>query len=302
MNQRHVKSLFVRPLFSLLVFLTVTSINAHAQLMWRVTSPSSDKASYILGTYHLAPVSMIDSIAGLREVICSVDTVYGELDMSLTHSQDVALALVQTMQAPSDSTLDVVLSPAQIDTLAEVLKTRVGLPIDPRTFYRLKPSAVSATITILMAQRLLGNAYPTTPFDEKIQQLARECGRPVKGLESVNFQSDLLYGAPISQQANELMSDMRDLAENKDHLFEITNAFLTQDFPSFEEYVRASLAGSKTADRMVYSRNATWAEYLDPILRNKSGLVAVGAAHLVGPFGVLEKLRRRGFSVSPVKP
>ncbi len=53
-------------------------------------------------------------------------------------------------------------------------------------------------------------------------------------------------------------------------------------------------------DLLLYSRNRKWAKTLDGLLPEKSLLIAVGAAHLPGKGGVIDLLRKEGYTVEPV--
>jgi len=49
---------------------------------------------------------------------------------------------------------------------------------------------------------------------------------------------------------------------------------------------------------MVYSRNASWIPQLDDLFTTGGAFVAVGAAHLRGPRGVVELLRAKGYTIT----
>lgn len=49
--------------FMLLLCIT---LGAQAQLLWKVSGNGLDRPSYVIGTHHLAPLSVKDSIAHLQ--------------------------------------------------------------------------------------------------------------------------------------------------------------------------------------------------------------------------------------------
>jgi uncharacterized protein YbaP (TraB family) len=51
---------------------------------------------------------------------------------------------------------------------------------------------------------------------------------------------------------------------------------------------------------LIYGRNANWMSQMPQMLREKSTLFVVGAAHLIGEKGVLQLLRNAGYVVEPV--
>ena len=59
-----------------------TAVSMNAQLLWKVSGNGLEKPSYIMGTHHVAPLSVLDSIKGFDEALSSVDAVYGEVVMS----------------------------------------------------------------------------------------------------------------------------------------------------------------------------------------------------------------------------
>ena len=50
------------------IFICV-AFSANAQLLWKVSGNGLTQPSYIIGTHHLAPFSIMDSIAGLQKAM-----------------------------------------------------------------------------------------------------------------------------------------------------------------------------------------------------------------------------------------
>ena len=99
--------------------LVAVAAGAQAQLLWKVSGNGAKGESFLLGTHHLAPISMLDSIKGFNEAFAAVEAVGGEINMADQAAQ--AQLMVQYMMAPADSTLSVLLTPAQADSLVSVL-------------------------------------------------------------------------------------------------------------------------------------------------------------------------------------
>ena len=64
------------------VLFICVAFSANAQLLWKVSGNGLNQPSYIIGTHHLAPFSIMDSIAGLQKAMKETQQVYGELKMS----------------------------------------------------------------------------------------------------------------------------------------------------------------------------------------------------------------------------
>ena len=51
------------------VLFICVAFSANAQLLWKVSGNGLNQPSYIIGTHHLAPFSIMDSIAGLQKAM-----------------------------------------------------------------------------------------------------------------------------------------------------------------------------------------------------------------------------------------
>lgn len=71
----------MKKILSILLFISL-ALNSNAQLLWKISGNGQEKPSYILGTHHLAPLSIKDSIAGLPQAVEGTTQVYGEVVMS----------------------------------------------------------------------------------------------------------------------------------------------------------------------------------------------------------------------------
>lgn len=61
------------------VLFICVAFSANAQLLWKVSGNGLNQPSYIIGTHHLAPFSIMDSIAGLKKAMNETQQVYGEM-------------------------------------------------------------------------------------------------------------------------------------------------------------------------------------------------------------------------------
>ena len=73
--------------------LVLASIGTQAQLLFKISGHGLTSPSYIVGTYHLASVSFVDSIPGIRQAMADTQLTYGEVVMSEMFSAD-SLALM----------------------------------------------------------------------------------------------------------------------------------------------------------------------------------------------------------------
>ena len=88
-----------------LVMLLCIALGAQAQLLWKISGNGLDRPSYVMGTHHLAPLSIKDSIASMKQAMDETQQVYGELVMENAMKPDMLMKMQQAMMLPADTTL-----------------------------------------------------------------------------------------------------------------------------------------------------------------------------------------------------
>lgn len=285
-----------------LLVIIATSISSYAQLLWEVSGNGLEKPSYLFGTHHLAPISVIDSTPGLKSVIENVDKVYGEMDMSTSMSQEGQMKILAAAQAPADSTLSKLLSPAQLDSVDSFIKSYMGPIASVNNFEPMRPALLNTTLTVFVNAKAMPDYNMQQQIDTEIQKRAAALGKEVAGFETIEDQCRALFGAPIITEAESLMEIVRD--ENKviDLATRLSKAYLAGDLEGMFKVMNESsdAADKDWNDRLLNDRNANWMEMMAGLLPTASVLIAVGAGHLPGDKGLINLLRKNGYTVNPV--
>lgn len=280
----------------------VIATAAHSQLLWKVTDNNSGKTSYVFGTHHFAPLSLLDSIKGLDAALQNADKVYGELDMQAAMDPSALMGMQQMMMAPADSTIDKVLTTKQLADLNMAWAKYGTDQIPLNALYVLKPAGLSTQLAALMSAKVLPDINVGQGIDNELQVRARKAGKQVAGLETMEFQTNMLLGDPISKQAEDLVETIEDIDAEAGKLVRLTNAYLAQNYKDIETICAESvLKNPESAEKMIISRNNNWMKQLEPEMKNTNLLVVVGAGHLVGDKGILNQLKQAGYTVTPVK-
>ena len=87
----------------LIIAMTVVGISAQAQLLWKVSGNGLQKPSYIFGTHHYAPLTVLDSVPQIRQVQNDVEQVCGEVDM--LNTRDLPRLTAEAIMLPPGSSL-----------------------------------------------------------------------------------------------------------------------------------------------------------------------------------------------------
>lgn len=285
----------------LLAMLLIAAVSVKGQLLWRVSGNGCYESSYLFGTLHLETEEFIDSVPGLAEAIANCDIIFGEIEGETLTNASTMLQMIKDATAPTDSTLDKLLSPDNyilVDAVVKKYMFGFGL----KELGLLKPAVITAQLTVMQMQKFYPDALdPNKLIDVAIQKRGKSLGKRIDGLEGVEDQLTALFGAPLMEQAEELLEFCRKDDKFDDSSRQLHDAYRAQDLAKIEKIVFDSEMGMDDADmeRLSYVRNRSWMDKITTTIPVQRVLVAVGAAHLVGKDGLINLLRERGYTVEP---
>lgn len=300
----------MRKIVSLLLLVLVASAT-NAQLLWKISGNGLQKPSFVIGTYHLAPVSFKDSVPGLKEALEAAEQVYGEIEEAEMTKPENLQRLQTVMMLPDGQTLDKLFKADEMTRINNLLTYILGVdmtnPMVAGQIGRLTPSALETQLTLLMYMKKTPGFNPNEVFDNYFQKTAKTQNKPTGGLETFDFQMQTLFlGKSIERQKEELLC-LADYRERYEMLTDnLTKAYFKQDIDDIKKAIDEKLDNSCDAtpeeeEALIYGRNDNWVKLMPEIMKQKATLFAVGAGHLPGDRGVLEQLRKAGYTVEGVK-
>lgn len=280
-------------------------LSANAQLLWKVSGKGLEKPSYIMGTHHLAPLSVLDNVKGYQAAFDATSQVIGEVVMADVMSQEGMQTMMSMMTIQGDTTLQMLFTPEQFDLVNTF--TKENLQMDINMANKLKPAFIATTIVGVIYSKHVGEYNPNEQLDSHFQKMGAENGKKIAGLETIAFQYDMLFNkTPLQRQAESLVCTLSDIDKTIDATKKLSEAYMGQDLTKMYEL---SIAKEGTVcdmlpyewNNLVDSRNDTWVELLPALMKEEPSFVVVGALHMPGPNGILNLLKEQGYTVEPVK-
>jgi uncharacterized protein len=136
-------------------------------------------------------------------------------------------------------------------------------------------------------------------LDKYFYDKATAAKKPVIGLETAEFQIDRFDKMPDVVQEQMLRSTLTELDAQSSELKSMIAAWQRGDTATLEKSVRTSFAGYPAAyTSLIAERNRNWIPQLQMCLSTPTPcFVVVGAAHMVGPDGLLALLQQKGYNV-----
>ena len=301
----------MKKVFLSLFFAFVSVTVCSAQLLYKISHKSLEKPSYIVGTYHLAPASFIDSIPGANAALAAVDVVCGEVVMSEMEGRESQKKVQAAMMLPDGKSLADVLTADEMQRLNAYMDKLLGMnlenPIIKSQMGKMTPMALSTQLQLVQYMKNTPKFNPLKLIDSHFQKVAKKAGKKLAGLETVDFQIETLYkGTTLERQKQQLFC----MVDNDEYyslqMKELTEAYFAQDIDALWEITEEKIGNQcdstpQEEEALIYGRNATWVEKMPAMMGEASTLFVVGAAHLPGDKGVLELLRAKGYTVEAVK-
>lgn len=285
------KGLSLRWLSAIVLLCVVVVGRVHAEGLIYSIKRDGGPTSYLVGTMHSEDPRVLALLDDFGPLIDQVDGVAIEMVPDAV----TMLAVGAATLLPFDQSLRDMLGDRRFTEVKRAART-VGIP--PEMVDRLKPWAVAITLGMPAAKsgRIL---------DTEIYLYALNRQRETIGLESAEEQLSVFEHLTLDAQLQLLDEMVNNLADLPIQFEQLTLAYLAGDLDGLERFAQAQNADLPVAvrewldDKLVTERNRRMLSRLAGLLPAKSLFIAVGALHLVGDEGLVEGLRRQGFTVEP---
>jgi uncharacterized protein YbaP (TraB family) len=260
--------------------------------IWKVSGPAG--SLYLVGSVHLLTKDYYPLNPALDTAFKDSDLLVEEADLGELEAPASQIKLLTRGLLPGNQSLDMVVSAA---TYALVTKRvgDLGLPIEP--LKRFKPWMLALTLVELEWQKAGFEAR--LGLDRHFYDRAKVDGKIVQGLETVDYQLSLFDKMTKEEQDRMLAESLKDLDKERASVLKLTDAWKAGNAAAVERIVLDDVKGDPVMyDRLLVNRNRDWFPKLDALLiRNGRAFVVVGAAHLVGPDGLLAMFKAKGYKV-----
>jgi len=276
---------------SLLLLATAQAAEAKT-FAWKATGKGG--TIYLVGSIHVMSESFYPLNPALDAAFKDSDLLVEEVDINEMTDPSTMMAMLTRGMLPSNQSLDKVLSPA---TLALLKKTTGDLGADAGPLMRFKPWMLS--IALQGIELTKAGFDPALGLDQHFFDQAKEAGRAVQGLETVEYQISRFDGMTMEQQDKMLAETLKELATETATVGKLGDAWKAGDAASVERVVLADLKSDPAMyQRLLVERNKNWMPKIEALFaRRTKAMVVVGAAHLVGPDGLLAMLKAKGYAI-----
>lgn len=280
------------------IVLAACPLTANAQLLWKISGNGLENPSYVFGTHHMATKSICDNISGFEGAFASVEQVIGEVDVAIMNDPATTMQMMPYMMMPEGQNLTSLFTAKEVILINSFIKPKLGFTL--KDLNTMKPAFLSNMISVLLSMEHFPEFENEEGIDSHLQFRAKKHGKEVGGLETVEFQMDMLFNEDLHEQAEDLV----DLVKHGDQLMKVTGKlaeiYMTQDLKKINRFMHKD-SDKEDLKEMLDDRNMNWIVQMKDIMPETPTMFVVGAGHLPGKNGVLSLLQKEGYTVEPVE-
>lgn len=287
------KKQFFSTLLGVIISLSSSFIfaqNTENALLWEISGKGLSKPSYLFGTFHALCQEDLTFSETFKQKFALTKQVCMEVDLSNKMEQ---LGVMKEMFMKDGKTLQTIMSAEDYGIVAAFFKDSLHQNIE--NYSRMKPMMISS----LTIENLLG-CKPKS-LEEELLKMAKKQKSKSLGLETLAFQMSIFEKMPYTEQAKGLIETAKNYGESKKEFAKMLNAYKTHNLSEIYQMMLNSDDTKGIEEDILYKRNENWIPKIETFAKEKPTFFAVGAGHLAGERGVIELLRKSGFTVKAVE-
>lgn len=266
--------------------------NKYPSVFWEITGNGLKTPSYLFGTMHVSNKMVFHLSDSFYNAIQRCDQV--ALELNPLHWQP---DMMKMDEAQAD--MATYMKSAGNDFITEGSFKIQDYIDDLKGALTEQPAQINGLL--YRTQQAMADYEENTYLDLYIYQTGRKLGKKAGGVEDYYETEKIVYEAYRDQakDKNKKRPDM-DGSSGYDIQKKIQDAYRTGDLDMLDSLEKFQFNSPAFVEKFLYKRNEIQANSIDTILKKNSLFVGVGAAHLPGPRGVIELLRKKGYKLRPI--
>jgi uncharacterized protein len=281
-----------RVILSVLLALCACTWASAESLVWKAQKNGS--VLYLGGTFHLLRETDFPLPPEFDKAYKASDMVIFETDIGKFQDPATQQKMLSKTVYADGSTIDQHLSAKTYAELSEYCASN-GIPL--QVFNQFKPSMLITTLAVMELMKL---GVTQHGVDAVFYEQAKADRKTVKALETVDEQIDYIVSMADGAENEFVTYSIRDLKKVKQYFEDLEAAWRKGDAGKLNQLMNVDLKTRqpKLYRKLITGRNNNWLRWIDANQKTpQTKFMLVGAAHLVGPDGLVESLKKKGYKV-----
>lgn len=268
-------------------------VQAQNSILWEVRGNGLSDASYLLGTLKFIGEKEYFMHKEITEILktCAIFAIEDEVDHRAQHELNKAIHF------PKGESLASVMRPEEYTKLENFFLSefKISKKDFRKKYARLKPLALSITMTRLALHE--GVKF----YDIELLKQANDYRIDTYSLESIEREAEAFNAFPVEAQVAALMHSVNNFETQIEEYKKLEAAYVKGDLDKVFEYSLHPFEKNEVfIEEFYFKRNTEWLPKLEKMFSEKKSFVAVGAAHMKGEKGLLNLLKAKGYTLTPI--
>ncbi len=274
------------------LFLFIGFLNLYSQqssLLYQISGNGLQQPSYLFGTIHMIPKQDFFLTNSMIEKFNTCDALVTEIPMDLPLKEQLALA--QRMFLPNGNSYQDYMKQDAFDRFYSFLVDSLNIRQKKvERYIRIKPVFLSG----ILMKEMLGKIKI---YEMEFHKMAEKRDMKMLSLETTEEQMNIVDSISMEMQ----FKDMDNPSSFKTEYNKLLNAYKRQDFNDLCDILNDDSEFQKIKSVMLDNRNRKWLNEITDLISGQVCFIAVGAAHLCGPEGLIMLLKKYGYNVTAIQ-
>ncbi|MEP2667470.1 MAG: TraB/GumN family protein [Cyclobacteriaceae bacterium] len=280
-------------LFPLILSFILTPGLSQNSILWEVSGNDLAHSSYLLGSLKFIGEKEYILHTEIKDKI-KVSELFAIEDEVNHHAQH---ELNKAIHFEKGQSLKDVLTPDEYKKIENFFEREFNVSKKQfnKNYAKLKPLALSITMTRLALHE------DVKYYDIELLKLANDLRIPTYSLEPIEREAEAFNTFPVEVQAKALMHSIENFQVQKSEYEKLEAAYAKGDIDAVFEYSLHPFENNESfIEEFYFKRNEEWLPKLEKMFAESKSFVTVGVTHLEGEKGLLNLLRLKGYTLTPI--
>jgi uncharacterized protein YbaP (TraB family) len=266
-------------------------------LLWKIDGNGITEPSYLYGTIHLIDAEAYFLPSGTLTAMENTKKMVFEIDMNEMSDMGNMMSIMNKAFMNDGKTLKDLLSPEDYE-MVDAHFAKIGMPL--MMLERMKPMFLTVFASGDMDPSGLQSGSLKS-YEMEFLEIAKSSKKPIAGLETIEFQMSVFDSIPYQAQADMLIETIKSGNTGSDQMKEMVQMYKDQNINAMISMITDEDEQlSEYEDVLLSKRNKAWIAGIKTMVSEMPTFFAVGAGHLAGKNGVINLLKKEGYTLTPI--
>ena len=267
-----------------------SGISQEKGLFYEITGNGIESPSYLFGTIHIICEKDFYLGKNVQDKVIAARKLVLEIDLDDPNIMQVVFANINN---PDGEQITDYLDEDQFKTTQQFLLENAAVDIG-----MMKSMRPFMLLSMLYPKML---ECETKAYELELMKIAKENEMPVLGLETIEDQLMVFENIPLAEQYKNLYDYVSDFEKGRKEFKKLIETYSSKDIERMVEMVGESPEYKNYQDIMLDNRNLNWIAPMKTMMAEGKSFFAVGAGHLGGEKGLINLLRKEGYTVTAIE-